>query len=91
LYNAINIHTIKRLKNQQLEGSSNMSFAFLFQEGSSIMGRSSNIGGSSNVSRALSTFLLIFARMELRSVIAVIRHGDRTPKQKMKMAVLHPL
>ncbi|CAF1164848.1 unnamed protein product [Adineta ricciae] len=30
-------------------------------------------------------------RMELRCVIAVIRHGDRTPKQKMKMAVLHPL
>ncbi|CAM4743211.1 unnamed protein product [Rotaria magnacalcarata] len=30
-------------------------------------------------------------RMELRCVIAVIRHGDRTPKQKMKMAVLNPL
>lgn len=30
-------------------------------------------------------------RMELRCVIAVIRHGDRTPKQKMKMTVLHPL
>nr|XP_024658828.1 inositol hexakisphosphate and diphosphoinositol-pentakisphosphate kinase 1 isoform X2 [Maylandia zebra] len=29
--------------------------------------------------------------MELRCVIAIIRHGDRTPKQKMKMEVRHPL
>nr|XP_024650422.1 inositol hexakisphosphate and diphosphoinositol-pentakisphosphate kinase 1 [Macaca nemestrina] len=29
-------------------------------------------------------------RMELRCVIAIIRHGDRTPKQKMKMEVKHP-
>uniref|UniRef100_A0A8D2ESP9 Inositol hexakisphosphate and diphosphoinositol-pentakisphosphate kinase 1 n=1 Tax=Theropithecus gelada TaxID=9565 RepID=A0A8D2ESP9_THEGE len=28
--------------------------------------------------------------MELRRVIAIIRHGDRTPKQKMKMEVKHP-
>ena len=25
-----------------------------------------------------------------RCVVAVIRHGDRTPKQKMKMEVKHP-
>uniref|UniRef100_A0A8C7S6F5 Inositol hexakisphosphate and diphosphoinositol-pentakisphosphate kinase n=1 Tax=Oncorhynchus mykiss TaxID=8022 RepID=A0A8C7S6F5_ONCMY len=29
--------------------------------------------------------------MELRCVIAIIRHGDRTPKQKMKMEVRHAL
>lgn len=27
---------------------------------------------------------------ELRAVIAIIRHGDRTPKQKMKMIVSFP-
>ena len=28
-------------------------------------------------------------RQELRCVIGIIRHGDRTPKQKMKMVVTH--
>lgn len=27
---------------------------------------------------------------ELRAVIAIIRHGDRTPKQKMKMKISFP-
>lgn len=32
-------------------------------------------------------------QMELRCVLAVVRHGDRTPKQKMKMTVtqVHPV
>ncbi|XP_055334870.1 inositol hexakisphosphate and diphosphoinositol-pentakisphosphate kinase 2-like isoform X2 [Paramacrobiotus metropolitanus] len=28
--------------------------------------------------------------MELRCVVAVVRHGDRTPKQKLKMELHHP-
>ena len=30
-----------------------------------------------------------FHRLELQCVIAVMRHGDRTPKQKLKMVVTH--
>ena len=29
--------------------------------------------------------------LELRCLIAIMRHGDRTPKQKMKMVVTHKL
>ena len=30
-------------------------------------------------------------QLELRCVVAIMRHGDRTPKQKMKMVVTHQL
>jgi hypothetical protein len=42
----------QKVKKSAMRGFSNMSFALFFQEGSSIMGRSSSIGGSSNLSRA---------------------------------------
>jgi hypothetical protein len=32
----------------------------------------------------------LYQEEELRGVLAVIRHGDRTPKQKMKMNVYYP-
>ena len=31
----------------------------------------------------------VWSRDQLRCVIGIIRHGDRTPKQKMKMIVSH--
>jgi inositol-hexakisphosphate/diphosphoinositol-pentakisphosphate 1-kinase len=36
------------------------------------------------------TYTTLGKMMELRCVTAIIRHGDRTPKQKMKVEVRHP-
>lgn len=38
---------------------------------------------------ACKILYFLLSRLELRCVIAVMRHGDRTPKQKMKMVVTH--
>ena len=32
-----------------------------------------------------------FAKERIVFSVDLVRHGDRTPKQKMKMVVLHPL
>jgi hypothetical protein len=53
LYETIIIHTIKKVEKNSDERSLLMSFALFFQEGSNIMGRSSIIGESSDVPRAL--------------------------------------
>ena len=42
----------------------------------------------SNIKRNVSTN--VFCQEELRCVIAVVRHGDRTPKQKLKVKMKEP-
>ena len=37
----------------------------------------------------IKLLFFVLSSFELRCVVAVIRHGDRTPKQKMKMIVKH--
>jgi len=41
------------------------------------------------VSRDASIIGFLSLRLELRCVMAIVRHADRTPKQKMKMVVTH--
>lgn len=40
--------------------------------------------------RGIITYSNSLKLLELRNVLAVIRHGDRTPKQKVKIKVSHP-
>ena len=48
-------------------------------------------GGGAVLWFRIQIFPLSGKMMELRCVVAVIRHGDRTPKQKMKLEVKHPM
>ena len=74
----VNIESAEQERESIITGRTSITEEYDEQEDNTIL---SPTGGSKN-SNALST-----KPEELRAVLAVIRHGDRTPKQKMKLRV----
>eukprot|EP00939_MAST-03C_sp_MAST-3C-sp1_P004136 g4136.t1 len=70
------------------------SFTSFVVPGSSSSAKDGNVHDATHVVAptvcAKRPALAVHHRAELRCVVAVFRHGDRTPKQKMKMKTSHP-